>query len=242
MKKNKKIIFFGSLFATVLLPILSFAQSGNTQVRVCSVNINNIGDVICKIGELLNSIIPVLVLLGVVYFIWGVITYVIGDDEEAKGKGKNRIIFGIIGLVVIVSLWGLVSLVISGFGLDQQESIIINPANIVDTNLQVNNSDSCFATYIEVKPKLADLINYATCLIGSSVVPLIFILAVAFFVWGVVQYVINADSEEARSKGRDFMIWGIIALVVMVSIWGIVQIFGNTFNIDTTFVPQVKEK
>lgn len=240
MIKNKKF-FLLSLVAFLILPIISFAQN-TTPVKTCAVNVRDIGDVICKFGEILDSIIPILVLLGVVYFVWGVITYMIGADEEQKEKGKNKIIYGIIGFVVIVSLWGIVTLVIDGFGLDQQESLLINPTNIIDTNLQVSNSGSCYANYVAVKPKLTDLINYVTCVIGASVVPLIFILAVAFFVWGVVQYVINADSEEAKSKGRDFMIWGIIALTVMVSIWGLVRIFGNTFNIDTTFVPQVKEK
>ena len=240
MKKNKKI-FVWSFVTFLLLPLLSFAQN-STPVKTCAVNIKDIGDVICKIGEFLNAIIPILVLLGVVYFVWGVVTYMISADEEQKTKGRDKIIYGIIGLVVIVSLWGLVTLVIESFGIDQQESLLINPTNIIDTNLQVSNSGSCYANYVAVKPKLTDLINYVTCVIGASVVPLIFILAVAFFVWGVVQYVINADSEEAKSKGRDFMIWGIIALTVMVSIWGLVRIFGNTFNIDTTFIPQVKDK
>lgn len=37
------------------------------------------------------------------------------------------------------------------------------------------------------------------------------------------------------------MIWGIIALTVMVSVWGLVAILGNTFNINTGFIPQVKQ-
>ena len=60
------------------------------------------------------------------------------------------------------------------------------------------------------------------------------------FVWGVVQYVINADEESKKSKGKQFMIWGIIALTVMVSVWGLVKIVGDTFGIDSTFIPEVK--
>jgi len=225
----------------MLIPVLTFAQ-GTPTTKVCSANVANIGDIICRIGKILNQILPVLLVLGVVYFVWGVISYMIGADEEQKTKGKNKIIYGIIGFVVIISLWGIVSLVISGFGLDQQESTLINPANIVSTNLQVNSA-SCYTTYAaNSKTKISDLLTYATCVIGESIIPLIFILAVASFIWGVVQYVINSDEEGKRAKGRDFMIWGIIALVVMVSIWGLVQVMGNTFNIDTKFVPQVKSQ
>jgi len=51
------------------------------------------------------------------------------------------------------------------------------------------------------KTKTGDLFNYASCVIGASVIPLLFILAVASFIWGVVQYVIN-DQEEAKKAQR----------------------------------------
>lgn len=35
------------------------------------------------------------------------------------------------------------------------------------------------------------------------------------------------------------MIWGIIALAVMLSVWGLVGILGSTFNIGTSVLPQV---
>jgi predicted membrane channel-forming protein YqfA (hemolysin III family) len=75
--------------------------------------------VLYKLGELLNYVIPVLIALGVVYFVWGVITYVIASDEEAKKTGKYRIIYGIIGLAVIVSVWGLVNILLDTFLIDR---------------------------------------------------------------------------------------------------------------------------
>lgn len=73
--------------------------------------------ILCKISELLNSVLPVLVALGVVYFVWGVVRYVIGDSEEAKKKGRDNIIFGVIGLAVIIGLWGLVYIVVDTFNI-----------------------------------------------------------------------------------------------------------------------------
>ena len=60
------------------------------------------------------------------------------------------------------------------------------------------------------------------------------------FVWGVVQYVIKSDEEAKKQKGKQFMLWGLIALTVMVSVWGLVEILGTTFGINTSFIPQVK--
>ncbi len=66
--------------------------------------------ILCRISELLSAVVPMLVALGVVYLVWGIVQYVIGDSEEAKSKGRDTIIFGIIGLAVIISMWGLVYL------------------------------------------------------------------------------------------------------------------------------------
>ena len=74
--------------------------------------------VLCKLSEIFRAVIPVLIALGVIYFVWGVITYVIADSEEAKKKGRDTIIFGIIGLAVIISVWGLVYLITATFGID----------------------------------------------------------------------------------------------------------------------------
>ena len=70
---------------------------------------------LCRIGTFLNAVVPVLLALGVVYFVWGVVTYVIASDEEAKKTGRDRIIYGIIGLAVIIGVWGLVNVVKNTF-------------------------------------------------------------------------------------------------------------------------------
>ena len=108
---KKKLIVLGSVFG--LMPAVVFAATGCGNYTTQG----SIGYILCKIGDILNILIPVLVVLAIVYFIWGVITYVIASDEEAKKAGRNRIIFGIIGLACIVAVWGLVNILISTFGL-----------------------------------------------------------------------------------------------------------------------------
>jgi len=70
--------------------------------------------------------------------------------------------------------------------------------------------------------------------IGDYVVnPLIFLMfSVAFlvFIWGLVQFVMNLDNEEARSTGIKHMIWGIIGMVIMLGVNGIKTIIQNTVN------------
>lgn len=121
---KKKIITLSSL-GLALMPIFTLAQT-STGTSCYGVQ-TGIQAIICKVGEILNTLIPILVVLAVVYFIWGVIQYVIADDEEAKSKGRNRMIWGIIGLVVIVAMWGLVGIVKSTFSLNNNNNNIQLP-------------------------------------------------------------------------------------------------------------------
>jgi len=67
-------------------------------------------------------------------------------------------------------------------------------------------------------------------------VPVIIGLAVLIFLWGIAKFVLNAGNEQAREEGKRLMIWGIVALFVMVSVWGLVQILIATFGV-TPAVP-----
>ena len=205
--------------------------AGSGSQSVCGQQ-DGLGYFICKIHELLNSIVPVLIVLGVVYFIWGVVNYVIADGEEAKKKGKDKMIYGIIGLAVIFGLWGLVIIVVTTFNLKG-----VAPA--LDPLITSTSSATCS---LAGDPKFQDLLCYITQIINDSVIPLIFALATVMFVWGVVQFVINSDEEAKKEKGKQFMLWGIIALAVMVSVWGLVKILGDTFNVNTTVLPKVKQQ
>lgn len=172
------------------------------QYSQCSPTIDNIGDLLCKFSEILNAVLPVLIALGVVYLVWGVVQYFIKDDEEAKKKGRDRIIYGIIGLTVIIGLWGLVYILVNTFGLKQNLTYQDLSTVLVreDSPSQSNASALCS---LKTNPKFQNLLSYVSCIINKSVIPLIFALALAMFVWGVVQFVINSDEEAKKQKANN---------------------------------------
>lgn len=120
--KKKLVVLSG--FVLGLAPVVALAQV-TTNPTAFTCNNDNLWGLLCKIGNLLNAIVPVLIALGVVFFVWGVITYVISSDEEAKAKGRTNMIYGIIGLAVIVGLWGLVRIVGNTFGLNNNINITL---------------------------------------------------------------------------------------------------------------------
>ena len=61
-----------------------------------------------SIINIINSILlPVLIAIAFIVFLWGVYKYFIQNEAERE-KGKWFVLYGIIGFVVIFSVWGLV--------------------------------------------------------------------------------------------------------------------------------------
>ena len=58
----------------------------------------------------------------------------------------------------------------------------------------------------------------------KSLAPLLIGVAVVVFFWGVVRYIKGAYNPDERIAGRGLMIYGVISLFVIVSIWGLVSI------------------
>ena len=53
-------------------------------------------------------------------------------------------------------------------------------------------------------------------------------LALLVFFWGLVKFISKAGDQAAIEEGRKLMIWGVLALFVMVSVWGILHILQET--------------
>ncbi len=65
----------------------------------------------------------------------------------------------------------------------------------------------------------------------KMLIPLVAGIALLVFFWGLAKFVLHADSEDAREEGRRLMFWGIIALFVMISVWGLVYFIGSALGI-----------
>lgn len=84
-----------------------------------------------------------------------------------------------------------------------------------------------FAAFDRIKSLLRDFKSVLDLLI-----PIIFALALIFFFYGLAQF-IRSVSDKTIAEGKNKMIWGIIALFVMISIWGIIRYIGDSVGIDT---------
>lgn len=82
---------------------------------------------------------------------------------------------------------------------------------------------------------VSNIINFL-----GSLVPLFIALAVTFFLWGVLQFVSSGDDAEKRKLAQARMIHGVIAIFVMVSLWGLIHVLIDVFDFTVTpYTPPV---
>ena len=63
----------------------------------------------------------------------------------------------------------------------------------------------------------------------TPLVSLLLALAAFLFLWGLVEFIAGASSEEARTTGKKHMMWGVIGLVVMLAAAAIITVLENFF-------------
>ncbi len=103
--------------------------------------------------------------------------------------------------------------------------------------LAQGNQNSCSGPIENVSA----LLNLVGCIIRDALIPLLITLSVIVFIVGIIKYIAAADDSAKREDGRKFMLYGIIALFVMISIWGLVGVLQGTFGLgNAIYIPQMQ--
>lgn len=96
------------------LPACAFAQSSSQQIDSAQSLARFVIDFINNIA------VPLVFALSFIVFIVGVFYYFIAGaaNDEKRGKGRSIMIYGIIGFVAMISVWGLVHILTGTIRLD----------------------------------------------------------------------------------------------------------------------------
>ena len=62
-------------------------------------------------------------------------------------------------------------------------------------------------------------------MLNRQIIPLLVGVTLLSFFWGLAKFIRAAGDEKKITEGKEFMKWGIVGLFVMVSIWGLVNLF-----------------
>ncbi len=123
--KNSFIATLGLMF---VLPIAASAQTFTADG-------GNFGSFLNELVKFANEVlIPFILAIGFLVFVWGMFQFFIagGANEEKKESGKSLMIYATLGFVLIIIFWGLVNLLASSTGFNNQglkdiPTAVINP-------------------------------------------------------------------------------------------------------------------
>lgn len=81
----------------------------------------------------------------------------------------------------------------------------------------------------------AGLVDSFAQSVATSLIGLFAAGAVAAFFYGIVRYIwgIREGEERKIHEGNQFIVWGLVALFVLLSAWGIIRFVQGVFNIDS---------
>ena len=121
----KKIARVGLIVPLLILAVAFVAPQvtqaiGEVIPDAPEINDEPVLNVTILIQNILNAVVPIVITLALIYFIWGLAEYILAaGDPEKKSEGKTRMIYGIIALLVIVSVWGIVGFLGNVLGIGQ---------------------------------------------------------------------------------------------------------------------------
>jgi cbb3-type cytochrome oxidase subunit 3 len=98
------------IVGALTLPIVSFAQLTNIQQNI-----------ITPIGTIVNAIIPIMFGIALIGFFYGLIMYIFGKEQN-KDQAKKTMIWGVVALFVMASIWGLIYFIQQAVGVNQNNA------------------------------------------------------------------------------------------------------------------------
>ena len=66
----------------------------------------------------------------------------------------------------------------------------------------------------------------------DAAIPVVVGLALVVFLFGVLKLLASAGNEDAQTDGRRFMVYGVVTLFVMISVWGLVGVISQFSGVE----------
>lgn len=81
---------------------------------------------------------------------------------------------------------------------------------------------------LAANPGFKEVVQFLIAMINLLIFPLTALAVVIFFV-GLVRFVYQSDNAKKNVQNRKAILWGLVALFVLFSLWGILNVLSNSF-------------
>ena len=212
----EKFIGMITVCMVMILPMITSAQTQSATVNGW----------VKMVQFVIGSLFPLLVSAAGVIFMYQVIRFVLEQSVEKRAQLRQSITTNLIILFIMLGMWGIIALVSQTFGL-------------------VAGTDIGFAAKYEGSAggganTLRGMVYTITNFMSKTTLPAMVAIAALSFMYNLIIYLYKSDSENERTKARDYILWSLGALIIMVSVISILNVVTQTTFGSSAFIPQFK--
>ena len=92
-----------------------------------------------------------------------------------------------------------------------------------------------------IPPALQTLISNINRYVINPLIVLGFAVAMVVFLWGVFNYVRGAGDPKARETGRNHILWSVVGLAIMFTVFGIMTVISNSVGGPTGSIMNIRK-
>lgn len=186
---------------------ITYAQSGRTLSSIST-----------EFVFVVQTIITTLVILTLIFFLWNLAKFLFSMSSSSSERAtlKGSLLWGLVALFVLSAIYGISILIADFFGVTVS-ALLLNE--------------------VYAQSELGDNITGSFTIVNSvliTIVSLIFVLAILFFVYRLLTYFIIAGDTTDKAEKKNYIVSSFIILFVMFSFFSIIFLARDFFGIPET--------
>jgi hypothetical protein len=194
-----------------MIPAVSFAA-------------NAIVSAVTLIETLMSAAFPIVTALGIVAFGYNVMKYLTSKNLSDQNLYKSGMWNSLIALLIMFIVIGLVRVLAKSLGVP----VLGTDIGISTGQIVVNDGISSFRDIALTISRFA----------SQRIIPIMVGGALLFFLGNIVISVTKSDSDEERVKTNAYLKWGIVALFILLTFFGVVSLFTGSLFGTKAVIPQ----
>jgi hypothetical protein len=113
MLRNK--VLKGSILGAAIAPALALAQVGT--------GLNNLQTLVQTFGVIVRTLLPIVFALAILAFFYGIMLYVFSQSTDTKREGRGIMLWALVAIFVMASLFGIVLLAQQTLGINNTTNL-----------------------------------------------------------------------------------------------------------------------
>jgi hypothetical protein len=183
-------------------------------------------NLVSLVEGLISALFPILTALGVIMFGYNVMKYLTSKNLADQGLYKAGIWNSLLALFVLFTVLGLVKILASSFGIDS----ITNSISTINPDGSTNGSGAV-SSFRNIALSVSKFLS-------QRILPIMVAGSLLFFLGNIVVSMSKSDNEQERVNTNAYLKWGVLALFVLLTFFGIVSLFTGSLFGTRAIIPQ----